>query len=62
MDLTIDNIDLNNNLVLFPDRNVGIPEKYANELHHYIKFRKQSDLQIEFTKKKCQNGFGCKKN
>ncbi|MBF8118145.1 hypothetical protein [Bacillus cereus] len=61
MDLTIDNIDLNNNLVLFPDRSVSIPEKYASELHHYIDFRKQNDLQIEFTKKSTKMDYDAKK-
>lgn len=61
MDLTIDNIDLNNNLVLFPDRSVSIPEEYASELHNYIDFRKQNDLQIEFTKKSTKMDLDVKK-
>lgn len=61
MDLTIDNIDLNNNLVLFTDRSVSIPEKYANELHNYITFRKQNDLQIEFTKRSAKMDLDAKK-
>ncbi|HFJ9368473.1 TPA: hypothetical protein ACGW8Q_005717 [Bacillus cereus] len=61
MDLLIDNIVFKENIIIFSDRIVSIPEEYTKELEHYINFRKQSDLQIEFTKQSVKMDYDAKK-
>ncbi|WP_220775611.1 site-specific integrase [Bacillus sp. BML-BC060] len=57
LQLKFDNIDLENNYVLFQDRKVPIPAEFTKELQTYIQFREEKDLQIDFEKKFSQNGF-----